>query len=172
MGKMRLAKGSTDVVLREEWVGAASNRICYPSISSCIAVTGVGPSGMVGAHITVATEPELVDQIFQTMRTGGSSCPEFYVIGAISAHFKPKTVDARINSRKKISQMVQKMINGQAAVRFYDTSSHGDAHIMAEKNLGGANFYWIASAGHMVMGDAYPNFPGRTQINSNLFVVR
>jgi hypothetical protein len=172
MAPMRLAKGSTKVVIREEYVGSASEDICYPGISSCISITGVAPAGLVGAHITVSTELDLVDQIMQAMRTGGgSSCVSFYVIGAF-VKFKSNTKTAAIDTRKKISQKIKSGINDKAVVSFYDTSGHGDVHVMAEKNGMAANFFWIAQAGHIVAGDAYPTFAGRSAINASQFMVR
>jgi len=172
MAKMRLAVGSVDVVIREENVGSASNRICYPGISSCVTVTGVGPSGMVGCHITFATEPDLVSQMFQAMRTGGgTSCVHFYVIGKI-ADFKRSRTYSSFNTRKKMGQAIKDVICETAVVRFCDSEAYGkDIHIMVQKNLMNADFSWVATAGNVVAGDLYPAFAGAA-ISPNDFVAR
>lgn len=160
-----------DTVLREEWVGGAFNRICYPSVSSCITVTAPSPHGIVGAHITFGTPLVDVDTLFSRMRTGGaSSCPVIYVAGRF-ANFKASTV-AALNTRKKIGAHIRASINRAATVKFYDTSALGATHIFAEKYAGVLGFFWIAEHGNNVVGFTYPDFAARTAIPIAAFIVR
>lgn len=168
---LRIKNGGADTVIREEYVGSSWQRMCYPGISSCISITGVSPVGLIGTHITIATEATLVDDLMQAMRSGGAaSCPNFYVVGAFS-QFKPRAASI-INTRKKISQKIKSRINKNATVRFYDTSAHGDVHVFAEKGPLNTQFLWVASHGNIVAGFNYPVFQGRTAINPGHFVLR
>jgi hypothetical protein len=168
---VRTISGRPDTVIREEYVGSSRERICYPGISSCIAITGVLQDGLVGAHITIASERDLVYEILQAMKVGGGgNCLNFYVIGAFT-HFKPNATQA-INTRKKIRDKIKSAINRNATVRFYDSSAHGDVHVFAEKNVVNTDFFWISSHGNNVQGFNYPAFVGRTPINAIQFVIR
>jgi hypothetical protein len=172
--RIKSVSGGPDAIVREEYEGEAHSRICYPGISSCISITGVKPAGeLVGAHITVATEKELIDGLLATMKShGGNNCHYFYVIGPLQREFKPKTSVKSFNTRKKIRDLIKSTLNKNAIVKFYDTSECGDIHVFAEKNGINTDFYWIKSQGNMVMGNIYPAFTGRTAIGPNQFVVR
>lgn len=163
--------GGPDTNLYEDHVGSCTMRICYPSISSCISITGVSAGGLMGTHLTCFTPIVEVDQAFQFMRIGGASgCQNFYVIGRF-AMFKPNA-PAEINSRKKIRNKIRATLNAHAAVHFYDTSAHGEVHVFVERVAAGVEFFRIASAGNFVPGVAYPAFAGRTEIPPGDFVVR
>lgn len=168
---IRIKNGGADTVIREEYVGSSLQRICYPGISSCISITAVLPTGLIGTHITIATEANLVDDLMQAMKSGGGAgCPNFYVVGAFS-QFKPRAAST-INTRRKISQKIKSRVNRNAIVRFYDTSAHGEVHVFAEKGALNTQFLWIASHGNTVAGFNYPAFQGRTPINPGHFVMR
>ena len=168
---IRTKNGGPETVLREEFVGSSSARICYPGVDTCITITGVLPGGLVGTHITVATEIGLVDDLLQAMRIGGGgNCQNFYVIGRFTV-FKPHATQV-INTRKKISKKIKSIINKNATVRFYDSSAHGSVHVFVEKNAHYPNFFLINSHGNYVAGYTYPTFEGRTQIDVNQFVLR
>jgi hypothetical protein len=144
---VKTVRGAGSIVLWEDSVGSSTQYICYPGISSCIAITGVSGGGVVGCHITVATPQSEIDQIFQLMKTaGGQGCPEFYVIGALTK-FKGNTKVSEMNSRKKISSKVKAMINPNAVVKFVDiaTLGCGDAHILVEKSGGAISAIRVAT---------------------------
>lgn len=160
--------------MREDNVGSSTQNICYPGISSCIAITGASGGGMIGCHITVATPLSEIDQIFQLMKTGGGQgCPEFYVIGALTK-FKGNTKVSEMNSRKKISNKVKAMINPNAVVKFVDiaTLGCGDAHILVEKSGGAAKFYFCDSGGNIVTGGTYPSIKEKREIANGRFEIR
>jgi hypothetical protein len=76
--------GNQSIVLFEEYVGYSQKGICYPNISSCITITGVGLGGLIGTHITVVSKIDIVDDILTEMVAyGGDSIRNCYVIGAI-----------------------------------------------------------------------------------------
>jgi hypothetical protein len=150
----------------------ATNRICYPGVSSCITVTAPLAGGILGAHITVGTPQSEIDTMFTAIRTGGGgNCPVIYVAGRI-ATFKVQTLAPAMNTRKKIAARIKSMINAAATVRFYDTTALGATHIFAERNGAATSFFWIAEHGNNVAGFIYPNFAGRTAIPLASFIVR
>lgn len=161
------------LVLREEVVGSSRNRICYPGISSCITITGVMPGGLVGTHLTVASEPTLIDAALLALKAGGGgACTSFYVVGAI-ARFKENTGDPGFNTRKKIRDKICKHINKDARVRFFDTSAHHvDVHVFAERNRLGTVFSYTPTTGIVVSGNNYPNVGNRTFIEPHQYVIR
>ncbi len=168
---VRTKNGGPDTVLREEYVGSSTARICYPGISSCISITGILPGGVIGSHITIATEIGLVDEILQALKAGGGgNCANFYVIGAFG-QFKPSAAKS-INTRKKIRDKIKSNVSKNSTVRFYDSTLHGDVHVFAEKNGINTDFSWISSHGNIVVGFNYPTFAGRTAINPVQFVIR
>lgn len=160
------------IVLREEVVGSARNRICYPGISSCITITGVMPAGLLGTHLTVATEATLIDDALLALKVGGgSACTSFYVVGAI-ARFK-ENADISFNTRKKIRDKVCQHVNKHARVRFFDTSAHHvDVHVFAERNRLGTVFSYTPTTGIVVAGNNYPTVANRTFIEPHQYVIR
>jgi hypothetical protein len=171
MGKVRHQPAGVDVVIREEYYGSGTSRICYPGISSCAAITGVSPGGLIGAHITVGTDAAQVAEIFQGLKDlGAAQCMTFYVAGAF-AQFKPHTKVAALDTRKKIGKKIRADLSAAAVVKFYDTSKIGAVHILAHKNGMAADFAWVKEAGNPVMGFTYPDFTG-TAIPAENFVVR
>lgn len=168
---LRTISGSAEVVLREEFVGSAGSRICYPGVSSCITITGVLPTGLVGAHITIASEESLIDGALLALKAGGgSNCGNFYVVGAISL-FKDNA-DASFDKRKKIRDKIRSLVNKHAQVWFFETPRNSDVHIFAELNQFVPEFSYIQTDGNTVMGSNYPNFGGRTAIAANQFIHR
>jgi hypothetical protein len=169
---LRTRNTTVDTVLREEYVGSSANRICYPGVSSCITITGVLPTGLVGVHITIASETPLIDEALLAMKTsGGSSCTRFYVVGAIS-RFKASTNNADVDKRKKIGNKIRSLVNKDASVRFFDTSFQQEAHIFVEHNGFAPTFSYAPAANNTVSGFTYPNIPNRTTINLNQFQPR
>ena len=160
------------MVLREEFVGSATGRICYPGVSTCITITGLLPTGLVGVHITIATEPVLIDDALKALKSGGgSTCTTFYVVGAIS-EFKVQTVAPDFDKRKKIRDKIRELVNKHATVWFFDTSSLRDVHIFAELTGTTPVFSYVQTAGNPVAGENFPNIPGRTNIAAHDFQVR
>ncbi|MCW7554986.1 hypothetical protein NX722_20650 [Endozoicomonas gorgoniicola] len=137
----------------------------------CASITAALPNGLVGAHVTVDTEPELLEQMLQMMRTGGGgNAKNIYVIGAFT-HFKANS-GVHMNTRKKLKNRIKESLNKNAIIRFYDASAHGEIHIFAEKNFVNTNFYWIKRRSHEVFGFVYPTFYNRTRIRENHFCLR
>ena len=158
-------------VLREEFVGSAYNGICYPNISLCVSITAVLINGLVGAHVTVDTESELLEQMLQMMRTaGGGAARNIFVIGAFS-HFKANS-GVHMNTRKKLKNRIKENLNNNALIQFYDASAHGEIHIFAETSPVKTDFYWMKRSGHEVLGFVYPSFENRVRIKENQFVIR
>lgn len=161
-----------DTVLREENVGSSNNRICYPGVSSCITITGVLPTGLVGVHVTIGTETPLIDQALLAMKiSGGSRCTNFYVVGAIR-NFKAQTNNADVDKRKKIKEKIQSIISKHASVRFFDTSFQQEVHIFVEHDGITPTFSYASTTGNAVTGFVYPNIANRTTINLNQFEIR
>ena len=168
---LRKQNGGSDTVLREEFVGSATGRICYPGVSSCITITGVQPTGLVGAHITVISESSLIDEALLALKSGGgSSCINFYVVGAIS-EFKAGA-DVSFDKRKKIRDKIRDLINKHATVWFFDTSSQREVHIFAELDGAVPAFSFVQASGNQVAGLNFPNFAKRTDIALHQFQVR
>jgi hypothetical protein len=171
MAKVRHQPAGVDVVIREEYYGSATSRICFPGISTCAAITGVSPGGLIGAHITVGTDAAEVAEIFQGLKDlGAGQCMTFYVVGAF-AEFKPLTQAAELDTRKKIGKKIRADLSAKAVVRFYDTTKIGAVHILAHKNGMAADFSWVKEVGNFVKGFTYPDFNG-TAIPAADFVVR
>ncbi|HBY58571.1 MAG TPA: hypothetical protein DEH78_02035 [Solibacterales bacterium] len=171
MGKVRHQAAGVDIVIREEFCGAATSRICYPGISTCAAITGVGPKGLIGTHITVGTDDELVSEIFAALiALGAAQCPVFCVTGALT-QFKVLTQAPTLNTRKKIGKKIRAELSEKSVVRFFDTTKIGAVHIMAAKNGMDASFSWVKEVGNAVKGYTYPDFAG-TPIPAADFVVR
>ena len=171
MGKVRHQPAGVDVVIREEYYGSATSRICYPGISSCAAITGASPGGLIGAHITIGADAAQVAEIFQGLKDlGAAHCMAFYVAGAF-AQFKLHTIVAELNTRKKIGNKIRADLSAKAVVKFYDTTRIGAVHILAHRNGMVADFSWKKEAGNLVKGFTYPDFTG-TAIPAQDFVVR
>lgn len=158
-----------NIVLREDCVGCATTAICYPGISSCITITCVSPSRLVGAHITIGTTAEEVDEMFQYIKVNTANIYAYYVVGSID-RFKPNARCTEIDTRKKLEERLKKEFNPKGSVGFYDTTPD-DVHIFAVKARLNITFSRIAAAGNMVAGNNYLDFPGRTIINEDQFVV-
>lgn len=168
---LRTKNGGADTVLREEFVGSATGRICYPGVSSCITITGVQPTGLVGAHITVISESTLIDEALVALKSGGgSSCINFYVVGAI-AEFKAEA-NISFDKRKKIRDKIRELVNKHATVWFFDTSSRQEVHIFAELNGTAPAFSFVQASGNHVAGYTFPSVANRTNIASHQFQVR
>lgn len=159
-----------NIVLREDYVGCATTAICYPGVSSCITITCVSPSGLLGAHITVRTTPVEIAEMFQFIRANMSGIYAYYVVGSIR-NYKDHTTNEEINERTKLQKRLKKEFNPQGLVGFFDTTPYTDVHVFAEKNGLKTTFYWIAAAGNNVAGMNYPApaFAGRTMINDSQF---
>lgn len=133
-----------DIVLGEQEVGQAPSRICYPGVSSCIAITGVSQGFLNGVHLTVMTEPEKVDTALDILK---QYCPNgftaIYIVGKI-AEFKVKTVDKRLNTRKKLSQLLRETFGFKGGtIEFCDTTQYGPgSNISATKTPVGVQFGW------------------------------
>jgi len=158
-------------VIREDVVGSARSRICYPNISSCISVTAVTRYGLAGTHISVGTKLKVVDQVFEAMRAAGAGgCREFHVVGAIARYEK---IARAINTRLKIEQKIQSAISPDAAVRFFDTSDHGNVHVFVEQDHSAPvtlRFSWTASVGNHLIDNQYREFSPKYEIDPNEFV--
>jgi hypothetical protein len=133
-----------DIVLGEQEVGQAPSRICYPGVSSCIAITLVSQGFLNGVHLTVATEPDKVDTALDIL---GQYCPNgcsaIYVVGKI-AEFKAKTVDKRLSTRKKMSQLLRETFGIKGGtIEFCDSTQYGHgSNIAATRTPVGVQFGW------------------------------
>lgn len=159
----------TNIVLREDYMGRATRAICYPGISSCISITCVSPTGLVGAHITVGTTAAEIAQMFQYFRANMAGIYAYYVVGSIDL-FKQHTGCTEIDTRTKLKERLKREFNPKGAIAFYNTSPNGEVHVFAEKNGMKTTFYWIVAADNNVAGMNYPAFAGRTVIDDTQLV--
>ncbi|MEX2964756.1 RHS repeat-associated core domain-containing protein, partial [Microbulbifer sp. TYP-18] len=151
--KIRVLSGE-NVVLREDFVGSSTRGICYPNISSCISITGVSDSGMVGAHITTGSN---VNKILDVMKTGGASgFNDVHVVGALSNYMKSNSSGLR--STSNIKNIISKRLNNKAKIRFQDTSQFGlESHIFAGRSTSGDVTFSYANTAQTVYGFDYPH---------------
>lgn len=159
-------------VLREDNAGSADNAICYPGISSCVTVTGVSPTGLVGVHITIASDNGEINDLMTRLRdAGGNTCLRFYVMGPFT-NFKPSSEATEFNTRKKMQQKIKSIVNKNASVKFYDAPANAEAHFFAELDGVNARFYKSNTAPNDISGYDYPDIANRTEIPQNRFVSR
>lgn len=150
------------LILREDGVGASVQKICYPSISSCITITCVGTAGIAGAHLTVLTTAAQLAETIQSLRSSGIGALKVcYVIGAIR-HFKTYVKEGAVNTRKKISTALECALGGPSRPLFYDTSSLGEVHVFAERVMESCHFSYCMASSVVVAGQYYP-----AQVNSH-----
>ncbi|MFN0113654.1 MAG: hypothetical protein ACKVPY_03150 [Paracoccaceae bacterium] len=176
MAKIRVSgrpsNSSTGVVVREEDVGQASGMICYPGVSSCISVTCLSGHGLSGTHLTVSTEPALVDNAMQYLKgytAGGASA--LYIVGKLT-EFRMKSKDARLKTAKTTALLLQGALNYRGKIRYYDTTGVGDAHIYAVKSGFGVDFFWQGERKGMVNGYEMPDIIDYTMIRANDLMVQ
>jgi hypothetical protein len=73
------------------------------------------PSGLLGTHLTVASEATLINDALVALKAGGGGgAINFYVVGAID-RFK-ENADASVNTRKKIRDRIRSVVNKHATV--------------------------------------------------------
>ena len=173
--RMKIKEGIDSNVLREDRVGSASSKICYPGVSSCISITCVSNGSLMGVHVTIATSAEELKCALDYFSLKGGGAVNIYVVGAIR-EFKDKTFNKNVNTRKKLSKLLKSSVNKNATVQFYDTSGR-DLNIMAERQNGAqCNFSHIDANCPRVSGDTYPVFTDTTgqplQLNAGHFVTR
>jgi len=169
----RVPNGMEDsIVLREENVGFSAKNVCYPNISSCITITGVGSNGVVGGHLTILTTASLLGETMQVVEDEVKGCEACYVIGAIS-QFKVSVKDSEINTRKKISDSIKQKLGKQVNVLFYDTGPLGEVHIFLERNAEGSyQFSYCKASGVTVSAQEYPVEKNNTVIPKSDFSLR
>jgi hypothetical protein len=160
------------IVLREENVGFSAKNVCYPNISSCITITGVGSNGVVGGHLTILTTASLLGKTMQVVEGEVKGCEACYVIGAIS-QFKVSVKDSEINTRKKISDSIKQKLGKQVSVLFYDTGPLGEVHIFMERNAEGAcQFSYCKASVVTVSAQEYPVEKNKRVIPESAFSLR
>lgn len=138
-GKLRTATSKNGkVVVREEYFGIDPSNILFPGLSSCISVTADSPHGLIGLHITVATEDHIVSEMLSKI----TDCVgPAYIVGQIQ-EFKSKTFKG-FNTRKKISSKIRGAAGGIHKVYFYDIGTLSkDADVLVTKNGNGLDFGW------------------------------
>jgi hypothetical protein len=173
IGKIGYAFGNPGVVIREDVVGQAPRAICYPGVSSCLTITCVSPAGLSGAHLTIVTTSDLIDQALLSLKSAGSNMfSAVYAVGKI-AEFKARTVDERLRTRKKMSQLLRHTFNYRSGtIQFYDTVSNGiGVNIGVTKGLVGVDFCWQGDRTR-VSGDTMPDLAHYTPIPAHAFVAR
>lgn len=172
-GKLRKQNGDPGVVLREENVGQAPDVICYPGISSCIAITCGLREGLCGVHLTVATESELIDEALQMLSTAGSrGFTSIHVVGKV-AGFKVRTKHESFRSRKKISALLKKVFQYRGPVLFCDTVGFAQGvHLGVVRNSPNPAYYWVDEKATVVRGDTVPDVTAWTPINAGSFMAR
>ena len=167
-GKLREKAVGTSINLQEEHIGTAVNEICYPRIQSCISLTVLGPHGLTGAHITAATEIEIVQDILNRM--SAKSPLVAYIVGGIG-EYKAKTKVPSLNTRKKLEKAIKSAIKGISNVYFYDTWAHSpDVNLRAEKNGTTVKFAW--TQGVPVNWDIAPDMSNYAPIPPSSIVKR
>lgn len=146
-------------IIREDRVGSAIDKICYPGISSCISITGVSVNGMIGAHLTISTTALELDQFITLLATEKTSAiMNFYVVGKIQK-FKDYIKVATFNTRKKMRDVLKSQLEKKANVYFCDIGlllPHG-ANVCASRNGSWASFSYISEVGNLVSGSTYPD---------------
>ncbi len=167
MARIKTISDGTKIVVREEKVGKAGEAICFPGLSSCIAIVGVQSSGLVGAHITIGNNGEDFDAMVDEFKKYGGII-EFFVAGQIRM-FKDHT-KSPFNTRKKIRDFLKSKFTNVASVKFHDLSG-GDVHFFVERIHYNIKFYKTPSSKVVVSGPNYPSCE-RTEINKSAFVVR
>ncbi len=124
----RSATTAKGAVVAENSIGKAPSaetdadaKLCYPNISSCLTVTGLTRDGSLrGGHVT--TVRGLNKETLDTLSTkiGADECTKFVVAGPID-NIKKRTTDTEVDSRKKITSLLQQKSPG-AEVRYLDTT--------------------------------------------------
>jgi hypothetical protein len=167
MHKLKTKPSGNSVNVQEDHVGKATSSICYPRIQSCISMTGVGQAGIIGAHITISTEAELVEQMLDHFSR--ENLTAVYIAGGIEC-FKNSTKISWFNTRKKMTKKIRSKLNVQN-VYFYDTwQKSNDINLGVELQNGDPSFSWIQ--GVMVDWNTAPDMSGYTALPRNLFVTR
>ena len=164
---LRIKPAGNSINIQEDHVGKATESICYPRIQSCISMTGVGHAGLIGAHITIGTEKELVDQILAHFTRENPN--DIYIAGGIAV-FKKSTKISFLTTRKKMTKKIRSKLNVQN-VYFYDTwDNSNDINLGVELRDGVPSFSW--TQGVIVDWNTAPDMSGYTQVPLNLFVTR
>lgn len=177
MGLKFFKDGDDDIVVLEDVVGYSTKKICYPDVSTCITITALTHARLIGTHITVSTSEDKVKSNLKFIRdNGGANCQIIYVFGAIS-EFKEKgprnnPPNKAFNSRKKIRDGIKSIVNKNATVKFYDTSTSGKVHLFVEKENGNTKFFWIQSASNLIDAGKYPSIDNKNAIDPSQFVTR
>lgn len=166
--KLKTKPAGNAINVQEDHIGTAQTEICYPRIQSCISLTVLSSLGMIGAHITVATESSIIDEVLTKMAAAGPSVA--YVIGGIQ-HFKGKTNVASFKTRKKMKSAIKKAMPTVTNVYFYDTwLVSQDVNLRAVKNSNAIDFAW--TQGVPVDWNTAPDMSGYTPISTDLLVQR
>lgn len=152
--------------IQEDYLGTATSQICYPRIQSCISLTVLTSHGLIGAHITVATEDSIINDIFSNMTAAKPTVA--YVIGGIG-HFKGKTKVSRLKTRKKMKSAIMKAMPNISNVYFFDTWQYSpDVNLGATKNGARIDFAW--ENGTPVNWNDTPDMNAYNPINANHLV--
>jgi hypothetical protein len=165
--KHKYIRENPGVVIWEEYVGRASNVICYPGVSSCITITCVSPAGLNGAHITMYTDDYLIENMINSLATMFSAAgSRILVIGNISM-FKANTRDTGFDTRKKIAATLRESFNYRGGwIYFHDTAIHAaGVHIGVVRNrLNVINIGWKDERTATVRRFEVPDVTRYTQI--------
>ena len=78
----RPTNDGNDVVVREVEVGFLGSRACFPSVSSCLTITGISPNGLRTAHITSGSRTDNLRIASALSALNAANCSAFYVVGS------------------------------------------------------------------------------------------
>ncbi|MCA8003341.1 hypothetical protein [Burkholderia metallica] len=166
------SNGGRDTVVREDSVSFSTHRVCFPSVSSCLTVTGVSSQGLHAAHIPTGSQSgnEYLENMVDAMNASG--CKTFYVIGAIKT-FKSNVAGSNFNSQYNISEYLKGKASN-ATVKFFDTSDHGNVNIYVEKQGDSvtATYGSATEPGNHVIGNQYPTPSTAMTIDADRFIER
>lgn len=166
--KLKTKPTGPRINIQEDHIGTAQTEICYPRIQSCVSLTVLTPHGLVGTHITIATEASIINDILTNMAAANPSVA--YVIGGIQT-FKASTNVSGFKTRKKMRSTIKKALPGVTNVYFYDTWQNSqDVNLKAALNLNSVDFAW--TQGTSVDWNTAPDMSGYTPISSDQLVQR
>ena len=92
------------VVLEEDEVGMAT-KICYKGVSTCVTVTLLSPTNLIGVHLTAYTSNEEIERKLKVMRGLGAYGSNVYIIGPIT-RFKQYSQSDKFNTRKRMKRLL------------------------------------------------------------------
>jgi len=157
----RSTNGGNDVVVREDEVGFSASRACFPSVSSCLTITGVSPVGLHTAHVTSGSRTDNLRIASVLSALNAANCSDFYVVGPLEM-FTSNVAGSDFNSVSAITRSI-KTVASEADIRFVDTAPHGPVHVYVEQDSDAVQILVSSSEtpGNQVQANQYPDSLGK-----------